>query len=64
MHRYTKVLFIHLDDYTDRGHEWRYWEDLNFLDQDDLDEGIVSPDLHWTGFQGRFGNQQKLVSPR
>lgn len=53
-------LVIHLDDYTDRGQEWNFWEQATILDFDDFEGDNLSEDLQWTNFEGKFGNQEKL----
>lgn len=57
-------LVIHLDDYTDRGHEWRFWETATILDNSDFNNDNFDelyPELHLRHFQGKFGNQERLV---
>ena len=56
-------LVIHLDDYTDRGHEWRFYEQAEIIDYDDWksdDILALPPNLQFRKFQGRFGNTDEI----
>ena len=56
-------LVIHLDDYTDRGHEWRFYEQAEIIDYDDWksdDILALPPNLQFRKFQGLFGNTKEI----
>lgn len=61
-HRYLQLV-IHLDDYTDRGQEWPFYEQAEIIDYYDTvsdDIGALRPGLQFRRFQGRFGNIQEM----
>lgn len=61
-HTYLQ-LFIHLDDYTDRGTEWPFYEQaeiIDYLDASSDDINALRPELQFRKFQGRFGNIDEI----
>ena len=51
--------FIHLDDYTDRGTAWNFYEQaeiIDYMDASSDDINALRPELQFRKFQGRFGN--------
>ena len=61
-HNYLQLV-IHLDDYTDRGHEWRFHEQAEIIDYfDTISDDIFAlpPNLQFRKFQGRFGNIEEI----
>ena len=56
-------MIVHLDDYTDRGHEWRFYEQAEIIDYEDWksdDIFALPPNLQFRKFQGRFGNTDEI----
>ena len=56
-------LIVHLDDFTDRGHEWRFYEQAEIIDYDDWksdDIFALPPNLQFRKFQGLFGNTKEI----
>jgi len=56
-HKYLQF-FIHLDDYTDRGTPWPFYEQAEIIDYADASGPIeaLRPELQFRKFQGNFGN--------
>ena len=55
--------FIHLDDYTDRGTPWKFYEQAEIIDYQDAssdDINALRPELQFRKFQGRFGNVDEV----
>ena len=55
--------FIHLDDYTDRGTEWKFYEQAEIIDYFDAtsdDINVLRPELQFRKFQGQFGNINEI----
>ena len=52
-----------MDDYTDRGTEWKFYEQAEIIDyfdatSDDID--VLRPELQFRKFQGEFGNINEI----
>lgn len=61
-HNYL-TLVIHLDDYTDRGLEWKYYEQaeiIDYFDTESEDIEALPPNLQFRKFQGHFGNTEGI----
>ena len=52
--------FIHLDDYTDRGTPWPFYEQAEIIDYEDASGDIeaLRPELQFRKFQGSVGSGQ------
>ena len=52
-----------MDDYTERGTEWKYHEQAEIVDYFDTtsdDINALRPELQFRKFQGRFGNIEEM----
>ena len=52
-----------MDDYTDRGLEWRYYEQaeiIDYFDAESDDVDALPPNLQFRKFQGHFGNTEGI----
>ena len=61
-HTYLQF-FIHLDDYTDRGIEWPFYQQAEIIDYQDAtsnDINALRPELQFRKFQGKFGNIDEI----
>ena len=55
--------FVHLDDYTDRGTAWNFYEQaeiIDYIDASSDDINDLRPELQFRKFQGRFGNIDEI----
>ena len=51
-----------LADFTSRGIGWRLWYNLVYIDARSPAGAFSGTDLQWLDFQGRWGNNERLVS--
>ena len=52
-----------MDDYTDRGTEWKFYEQAEIIDYFDTtsdDVNVLRPELQFRKFQGQFGNINEI----
>ena len=52
-----------MDDYTDRGLEWKYYEQaeiIDYFDTESEDIEALPPNLQFRKFQGHFGNTEGI----
>ena len=52
-----------MDDYTDRGTEWKFYEQAEIVDYFDAtsdDINLLRPELQFRKFQGQFGNIKEI----
>ena len=60
-HKYLQF-FIHLDDYTDRGTPWPFYEQAEIIDYEDASGDIdaLRPELQFRKFQGSIDSDHRL----